>query len=46
VGVVRVIIEVYYRKGRKGLQIGSLPGGMEALHVGIKIKKEEDRILF
>jgi hypothetical protein len=32
--VVREITEFYYRKGGRGLQVGSLTCGMEVLHAG------------
>jgi hypothetical protein len=33
---MREIMEFYYRKGGKGLQVVSLPCGMEAQHTGKK----------
>jgi hypothetical protein len=39
--VVRKIIEFYYKKEGRGLEVGSLPGEMEGLVVGKK-----GRILF
>jgi hypothetical protein len=43
VDVVKEIMEFYYKKGGRGLQVGSLPGGMEALHAR---KKHRAGILF
>jgi hypothetical protein len=36
--VVRAITEFYYRKGGRGLQVGSLPGGIEMSRAGKKGK--------